>query len=161
MSSFTFLIAVLLLSCLTTRGRTAVVTLSSYTIPGNDLRGRCTFDLNGYVFDLCPLLGSTKVVEVPEKSQDEGPSSGRYVLALGGFGKESDVVKNPGCDEETWVCLITTSTFVLALPAQSQIELAYIYFYLKRLKDMSFDRNLLSRTIKAVIWILSSRIGAN
>ena len=101
MPSFTFLIAALLFPYLTTRGRAETV---SYTIPVNDLLRRCTFDLNGYVYDLCPLMGSSEIVDVLEESQDGRTG---YVLALGGFRKGSDVVKNQspaGCNGKTWVC---------------------------------------------------------
>jgi hypothetical protein len=101
MPPVTFLIASLLFSCLTTRAETV-----SYKIPVNDLRTHCSFDLNGYVYNLCPIMGSSQVVDVPESQLQGGQSgSGRYVLALGGFGRDDGVVKNPGCDEETWVCL--------------------------------------------------------
>lgn len=107
MPSFTFLIAAFLLYYLTTQGRAETV---SYTIPVNDLLRHCSFDLNGYVYNLCPLMGSSEVVDVLEESQDGRSASGRYVLALGGFRKGSDVVKNqsPGCNEETWVCSTTS-----------------------------------------------------
>jgi len=108
MPSVTFLIAALLFSCLTTRAETV-----SYKIPVNDLRTHCSFDLNGYVYDICPIIGSSKVVNVPE-SQGGRSSSGRYVLALGGFGMDGGVVRNPGCDEETWVRL-TASRFIPSL----------------------------------------------
>jgi hypothetical protein len=107
MPSLTFLIAALLFSYLTTRGRAKI---ASYTTPVNDLRNHCAFDLNGYVYDLCPLLGSTKVVEIPEETTtgSQGRRSGpsRYLLALGGFGKENEMV---GCGEDTWVCLTSRS----------------------------------------------------
>jgi len=102
MPSVTFLTAALLFSCLATRAETV-----SYKIPVNDLWSHCSFDLNGYVYNLCPIMGSSRVVDVPE-SQGGRSGSGRYVLALGG------VVNNPGCDEETWVC--STSRFIPSLP---------------------------------------------
>jgi hypothetical protein len=113
MPSFTFLIASLLFSHLTTRGRAEAV---SYPIPDNDLQRHCSFNVNGYAYNLCPLLGSSEavIVKAPEvltESKDRRLSSGRYVLALGGVGKENDLVKAPGCNEGTWVCL--TSKFSL------------------------------------------------
>lgn len=109
MPSFNFLNLSLLLF-LTTRGRAAETV--TYTLPDNDLQKHCSFDLNGYVYDLCPLMGLPQAVEVPEQTSAGSRvwrfGSGRYALALGGLAKENpDLVKMPGlsCNEDTQVCL--------------------------------------------------------
>jgi hypothetical protein len=111
MPSLTLLIASLLLSHLTTRGRATDSTLS-YTISNNDdLQKHCSFDLNGSMYDICPLVGLTRVVQVPEETMSDLGGRYYYVVALGGLGDGDELMKLPGCGEETWVCL--TSAFWL------------------------------------------------
>ena len=109
MHPLTFLIASLLFSRLTTSGRAETI---SYTLP--DLQNHCSFDLNGYVYDLCPLIGSTKVVEVPKQKYARLPSdSGPYLLSLSGLGKEKYSGKR-GCNEQTLVFLAQSGCTLLS-----------------------------------------------
>lgn len=110
MPSSTFLILSLLFSLLTPRGRAETVSL---TLLDNDLRRHCSFDLHGYKYNLCPLMRSTKVVDVSGMTaqlQNWVLDSGRYVLVPSGLG-EDGLVKTPdsGCDGDTWICVTSRS----------------------------------------------------
>ena len=91
MHSSNFLVVILLLIVqFTAQGYSrAIIT---HAIPDNDLRAHCSFNFNGYEYDLCRLVGLTRVVDVPEivskadgtGGQESNSGSGDYLLTLGG-----------------------------------------------------------------------------
>ncbi|KAJ3511444.1 hypothetical protein NLJ89_g4093 [Agrocybe chaxingu] len=112
--------SLLLISHLTARGQARPVTLT-HTATDSDLRRSCTFKLNGNQYDLCPLVGSRRVVEVPSVDADEdnrgegsslSASRRLYEVALGGLGLSDDrsvMIANSEatvCDDDTWVCML-------------------------------------------------------
>ncbi len=73
------------------RGNTKVTT---QTISDNDFQGHCRLNLNGYEYNLCPLAGLTRVVEVPDLVDGEGKSlnDAVYLMILGGQSMKNTVI---------------------------------------------------------------------
>ncbi|KAF4610282.1 hypothetical protein D9613_010490 [Agrocybe pediades] len=80
----------------------------------------CELEVNGYGYDLCPLMGKVNLIEGrglianEDVIRGEGPSSGRrfYEVALGGLsasakeGRSSTEYIGTSCAEGTWVCML-------------------------------------------------------
>jgi hypothetical protein len=76
------------------RGNNTKVT--TQTIPDNDFQGHCRLNLNDYEYNLCPLAGLTRVVEVPESVDvREGKSlnDAVYLMILGGQSMKNTVIR--------------------------------------------------------------------
>ncbi|CAA7262544.1 unnamed protein product [Cyclocybe aegerita] len=112
--------SLLLISHLTARGQARAVTLT-HTTTDSDMHRSCAFELNGSQYDLCSLVGSRRVVEVPSVDADKdnrgegsrlSASRRLYEVTLGGPGLSDDrSVMTPNredtaCDDETWVCML-------------------------------------------------------
>jgi len=89
-STSNFLVVILFLIVEgTARGHSKTIT---YSVHGNDLRAHCSFNFNGYEYDLCRLVGSPRAVDVvPEivlkadgtRGEESNSRRGDYVLILG------------------------------------------------------------------------------
>ncbi|KAF9526974.1 hypothetical protein CPB83DRAFT_856907 [Crepidotus variabilis] len=103
---------------LATNGK-ALTTEIRQAIPENDLQRNCNIELGGYGFNLCPLVGRSKLIKAPDdvfeaddkRGEQSSGQQNPYVqdawMTLGGS-ELNKARKGSLCDEDTWVCLSDT-----------------------------------------------------
>lgn len=156
MSRSQFLAYFLLGSLLTTRGRADRIVVK--TIKDNDLRQDCAFELDGYGYNLCPLVDKRSLVEVDgaRKSYDEdkgeGSSSGGrfYEVALGGLDVSSYSTRvSSGLEVRTSPPTRSSSLFrprSLLSRAQGVIGILGFAYWVSRLSVLGNSRLFLERS---------------